>query len=401
MNCISDLFKLEIQKALPRKSGSYRNMWPHVARPSQLPPDGDWRIWCIIAGRGFGKTRTGAETIKMWVAEGKCKRIALLGSTIEDVKKVMIEGESGLLNIHHKNELKYFPGKNLLQWSNGAIATIYSGESYEGLRGPQFDAAWVDELAKFNKSQETWDQLMLCMRLGKHPRVIVTTTPRPVPLIKKLLARKDVVVTHGSTMENAANLSESYLEEIQHSYGGTRFGAQEIDGQLIESLSLWKESMIKIYDQELPLMKCIVIGIDPAMTAAGNETGIVVVGVDFLGRFFVLNDASGNYTPNQWMQKVQEQFVEYQAQLVIVEINQGGEVVTSMLQSLPVYPVRASKSKGARAMPIAALYEQELVYHAKAMPELCKQLLDFESAKSVDRVDALVWAIEVLRSSIR
>jgi phage terminase large subunit-like protein len=367
--------------------------WSQNARPSQLAPAGQWHIWCIIAGRGFGKTRTGAETVREWVAKNKASRIALVGNTLDDVRKVMIEGESGLLNVHPPGEVKYYPSTNTLKWKNGAIATAYSSDAYQNLRGPQFDAAWVDELAKFNNAQETWDQLMLCMRLGNNPRTIVTTTPRPTKLIKDLLVRTDVVITRGSTYENCANLSSAYLEEIERSYSGTSLCAQEVMGEVLSSHSLWRRDLINIHLGPMPLLRHVVVGVDPAATAHGDETGIVTVGVDMVGNFFVLDDASGNFTPSRWADVVTAQYKIHNARVVVAEVNQGGDMIQAILKEVPVRSVRATRSKAMRAAPIAALYEQGVVFHARHFPELEQQLLDFESCGSPDRVDALVWAI--------
>lgn len=238
---------------------------------------------------------------------------------------------------------------------------------------------------------------MLCLRLGARPRVIVTTTPRPIKLIRELIARDDVVVTRGSTYENSANLAPSYLEEVGRSYNGTTLGRQEIDGEVVEIPALWRRDMIRVWSDKLPRMRCIVVGLDPAATTHGDKTGIVTVGMDSLGRFFVLSDASGNFTSRRWAEIVAQEYDLHGARVVVAEVNQGGEMVSAMLGSLHVEPVRASRSKSQRASPIAALYEQELVWHARHFPELEEQLLEFETASSPDRVDALVWAISFLR----
>lgn len=237
-----------IKSATKKKTRVKPPQWEDIARPSQRVPAGDWRTWLIMAGRGFGKTRTGAETIRQWVKSGKCKRIAILGDTEHDVREVMIRGHGGLLSVHDNDrERPTFSGKSLkITWPCGAVALAYSARSYERLRGPQFDGAWVDELAKFPKAQEAWDQLMFCLRLG-NPQVIVTTTPRPIGILKELEASPHTVLTRGSTYENAANLPPAYMEQIIKRYEGTRLGAQEIMGHVLHDDTgfLWQQCYIQ------------------------------------------------------------------------------------------------------------------------------------------------------------
>ena len=260
----------------------YRQSWACVGRANQQIPAGDWRIWLILAGRGFGKTRTGAETVHQWVRQGY-RRIALLGHSMDDVRRVMVDGASGLMQISPPhNKLVYEPSNHRVIWPCGAQGLCYSAGAYHQLRGPQFDAAWIDELAKFDDAQKVWDQLMFGLRLGKKPRVVITTTPRPIPLIKAFLQRSDVVVTRGSTLDNQENLSKDYVDMVMDQYGNTRLGAQEIEGQIVEEKGsgLWTNAMIQRC-HTVPCLQRIVVAIDPAVTChdKSDETGIVVAGI--------------------------------------------------------------------------------------------------------------------------
>ncbi|MDF3033816.1 MAG: hypothetical protein K0R76_770, partial [Alphaproteobacteria bacterium] len=251
-----------------------RYAWEQRARPSQRPPAGDWRTWLILAGRGFGKTRTGAETIRGWVKSGRCRRIALISKTMSEARAVMVEGISGLLDIHPPQERPVFQRtRQQLVWPNGAVATLYGADHFDRLRGPQFDAVWMDELAKFRYPEEAWNQVMLGLRLGTDPRCIVTTTPRPIPLIEKLLARSDVAVTKGTTFENQPNLAPAFLDQIVKQFDGTRLGAQELYAELLTERpgALWRRELVRYqepsYDEEgRPTLTRIVIAIDPATT---------------------------------------------------------------------------------------------------------------------------------------
>lgn len=277
--------------------------WRAIARPNQLPPPGDWTVWLIKAGRGWGKTRTGAEWIKEQVESGTVKRIALIGATAADARDVMVEGESGILSISASwNRPAYEPTKRRLTWPSGAIATLYSAEESERLRGPCHDAAWCDEVAAWNNREEVWNQLMFGLRLGAKPRVVITTTPKPVKLIRDLLARdgQDVVVTSGSTFENRGNLAEAFLSTIVGRYQGTRLGRQELDAELLEDVegALWSRDAIdalRVARELVPLLRRIVVAIDPATTVGedSDETGIIVAALGADGHGYLLEDASG------------------------------------------------------------------------------------------------------------
>lgn len=381
--------------------------WLQNARPSQLPPMGNWRIWLILAGRGFGKTRTGAETLRHWIKQGLCRRIALIGETEVETRQVMVEGPSGILSIHPPRERPtYEPSKRQLFWPNGAIANCYSAEAYEQLRGPQFDGAWVDELAKFRNAQEVWDQLMFGLRLGKLPRAIVTTTPRPIALLKKLLTDLDVSVTKGSTFENVKNLAKPFLSYIRRHYETQWLGRQELYADIIEERqgSLWTPTLLeqaKNAYQDTPL-KRLIVAIDPAVSHGeqSDETGIIVAGLTTQGIGVILEDLSLKGPATQWISKAIEAYHRWKADRIVAEVNMGGELVEQLLRthdpSVSYKAVRATRGKSLRAEPIAALYEQGKIWHAGCFPKLEDQLCEYvpgKTSKSPDRLDALVWAL--------
>ncbi|WP_331256160.1 DNA-packaging protein [Candidatus Bealeia paramacronuclearis] len=384
--------------------------WVRHARPSQRIPKGLWRTWLILAGRGFGKTRTGAETLKRWVQEGKAKRIALVGETAHDVRHVMIEGSSGLFSVYPSWERPHYESsKRLLTWPNGSVAQTFSGDTPCQLRGPQFDAAWVDELAKFKNPEKTWNQLMMGLRLGDNPRAIITTTPRPLKLLKTLIASPAVHVTRGSTFENEAHLATGFLEEMQACYSETRLGLQELYAELLENErgALWRQEMIQgAHDASpsLPFTR-IVVALDPAVTSKSrsDETGIIVAGLDQEGRGVVLEDLSMKGSPSQWIQVAIAAYDRFQADRIVAEVNQGGDMVEDMLRAqdsrVSFKAVRATRGKAIRAEPIAALYERGKILHAKVFPTLEAQLIGYlpqSTKKSPDRMDALVWAMTEL-----
>ncbi|MBA4750297.1 MAG: DNA-packaging protein [Alphaproteobacteria bacterium] len=398
------------QEYLRRQAEQQQYAWHLTARSNQRIPEGPWKVWLILAGRGFGKTRTGAETIRSWVMSGAARRVVLIGHTHGDARRVMVEGESGLLGVHPPHRRPHFyASQGLISWQNGAKACLFTAERPDQLRGPQFDAAWVDELAKFSRPQEIWDQLMFSLRKGTHPRVIVTTTPRPSPLLKELLARQgqDVFVTRGATFDNAPNLAKSFLQEIQERYAHTRLGAQELYGELIEEThnSLWSQAILRACYQEVPppLVR-VVVAVDPAVTSHKNsdETGIIVAGRDAGGRAFILDDLSGRYRPQEWATKAIAAFHHYQADRIIAEVNQGGDLVEQMLRSqertIPYKAVRATRGKLTRAEPVANLYTQARVFHTgRGLGQLERQLCEYqEGDPSPDRLDALVWAVTEL-----
>ena len=417
----------KILKSLsPEELGALKYVWPFWARPSQLPPEGDWLVWLILAGRGFGKTRCTVEWVRREVEAGRAGRVALVGATASDIRDIIVEGESGILNTAQPSFMpKWEPSKLRLTWPNGAQAFCYSAEEPDRLRGKQHDAAACDELASW-KQPETWDQLMFGMRLGKQPRVVIATTPRPTPIIKGLVHRgkldpQDVHITKGSTYDNRANLAPSFIETIIQRYEGTRLGRQEISGALLDDNpgALWKRARIdELRVKSAPELRRIVVAVDPAVTANANsdETGIVVVGLGDDGHAYVLEDASISATPAQWGARVVRAYRTHNADKIIAEVNQGGDLVEAVIraadQYAPYRAVRATRGKAVRAEPVAALYEQGRVHHVGMHGELEDQMVEWDPSTtgqgkrvdsddkrtrgSPDRVDALVWALSEL-----
>lgn len=380
--------------------------WSVWARPAQLAPDGDWRIWLILAGRGFGKTRSGAEWVRRQVESGHAGRIALVGATAADVRDTMIEGESGLLRIFpDETRPRYEPSKRRVTFPNGAIATTYSADEPDRLRGPNHDLAWADEVAAW-RYPDAWDQLMFGLRIGDRPRAVATTTPRPTRLIRNLADRPDCVVTRGSTYENAANLSATFLDEMRHRYEGTRLGRQELEAELLLDAdgALWNRDMLDdARTTTVPNLRRVVVAIDPAASANvdSDETGIIVAGVDDHGHGYVLEDRSMKGSPAEWASAAVTAHHVHKADRIVAEANQGGDMISHTLRtidaSVPVKLVHASRGKRTRAEPVAALYEQGRVHHAGAFPELEDQLCTWTpDGPSPDRLDALVWALSEL-----
>jgi len=408
---LKECIKLIKQEIKRRKKHEKQFDWNHNARPEQKVPKGNWRVWLILAGRGFGKTRTGAETIRQWALSGQYKRIALIARSEAEAREVMIEGQSGLLNVHPKSERPIWePSLRRLTWPNGAIATCYSSENYQQLRGPQFDCAWIDELAKFHTADQVWDQLNFALRLGTHPRIIITTTPRPTALLKDMILNEYswVHITRGSTYDNQANLSSEFIATMKEQYHNTTLGQQELLGQMImdEEHALWKRANIhQISNQNLPHLRKIIIGVDPAATShkKSDETGIVITGIDENGHGYVLKDLSGRYSPNQWAQIAIDAYHQYKADLIIAETNKGGDMVETILKTINpnirFKGVHASVGKKARAQPVAALYEQNKVSHLEGLEILEDQMclyVPHQTQKSPDRLDALVWSLSEL-----
>ncbi|MEP1612344.1 MAG: terminase family protein [Roseobacter sp.] len=389
----------------------------------QLPPEGDWRSWVIMGGRGAGKTRAGAEWVRSQVEgskpldEGRARRVALVGETIDQVREVMIFGDSGILACSPPDRRPVWEaGRKRLVWPNGAIATVHSAFDPEGLRGPQFDAAWVDELAKWKKAQDTWDMLQFALRLGDKPQVCITTTPRNVGVLKTLLKSPSTVVTHAPTEANRANLANSFLEEVRERYAGTRLGRQELDGVLLEDAegALWTTKGLEtLRCKEAPELDRIVVALDPSTTSnsGSDECGIVVAGVTMSGvpqdwRAYVLADCTlQGASPAGWAQAAISAMERFGADRLVAEVNQGGQMVAEVLRQVdPLIPykgVHASRGKVARAEPIAALYEQGRVRHLLDLDtledQMCRMTVHgYEGQGSPDRVDALVWALHEL-----
>ncbi|TKZ20875.1 ATP-binding protein [Shimia litoralis] len=389
----------------------------------QLPPDGDWKAWVILGGRGAGKTRAGSEWVRMMVEGdgpldvGNARRVALVGETIEQVREVMVFGDSGILACSPPDRMpRYEAGRKRLVWPNGAVAQLFSAHDPEGLRGPQFDAAWVDELAKWKKGADAWDMLQFGLRLGDNPQVCVTTTPRNVGVLKELLARASTVVTHAATEVNKAFLAESFLREVQQKYAGTRLGRQELEGVLLDDVegALWTTAMLERQrKQNTPELDRIVVAVDPPVTghAGSDECGILVVGVKMTGdigdwQVYVLEDATIRAaSPTAWAHVAVAAMDSWNADRLVAEVNQGGDLVAEVIRqvdpNVPYKAVHAARGKVVRAEPVAALYEQGRVFHVGDLgaleDQMCQMSLQgFQGKGSPDRVDALVWAIHEL-----
>ncbi len=387
----------------------------------QLPPDGDWRSWVIMGGRGAGKTRAGAEWVRAEVEgalpldPGRSRRVALVGETLDQVREVMVFGDSGILACSPPDRRPEWQAtRRRLVWPNGAVAQAFSAHDPEGLRGPQFDAAWADELGKWKKAGETWDMLQFALRLGDRPRQVVTTTPRNVGALKALLRLPSTVVTRAATEANRANLAGSFLAEMRARYAGTRLGRQELDGELLEDAegALWRHAALEAARvDETPSLDRIVVAVDPPVSghAGSDECGIVVVGAVLDGPpqewcAYVLEDASvAAASPRGWAEAAIAARARWGADRLVAEVNQGGDLVESVVRQVdPVVPfraVRASRGKVARAEPAAALYEQGRVRHLRGLGRLEDQMCamsvrGYAGAGSPDRVDALVWALQ-------
>lgn len=391
--------------------------WDLWARDKQKEPAGNWTVWLIMAGRGFGKTKTGAEWTRAQVEAGRRGRLALVGRTVADVRDVMVEGESGILACSPPwNRPRYEPSKRRLTWSNGAIATTYSADEPDLLRGPQHDGFWADEVAAWSY-EDAWDQLMFGLRLGKNPQGIATTTPRPTRLIRRLVKDKNVHVTHGTTFENKANLAPTFFSQVVGRYQNTRLGLQELFAQLLEDAqgALWKrEAMIEHYRvTEYPNLIRIVVAVDPAVADSSTkteeeadenaETGIVVAGIAANGQAYVLDDMSLQASPLSWASEAVTAYKKYKADRIVGEKNNGGALVESNIRTVDsrvsYSPVWASRGKYTRAEPIASFYEQGKVHHVGMFSLLEDQMCQWEpltGQKSPDRLDALVWALTEL-----
>ena len=377
-----------------------------------MPPDGDWRLWLLLAGRGFGKTRTGAEWVRAQVEAGRYARIALVAPTAADARDVMVEGESGILRISPPwFRPTYEPSRRRLTWPNGAIATTYSADEPDRLRGPQHDGAWCDEVAVWTYP-DAWDMLMLGLRLGSDPRAVATTTPRPTKVIRELVAAHTTHVTRGSTYDNAANLAPAFMEQIIAKYAGTRLGRQELDAEILDDNpgALWKRDQIEALRVTThPDLSRIVVAVDPAITAdeGSDETGIIAAGMGASdGHGYVLDDASLRGTPHAWATAAVRLYHTLKADRIIAESNQGGDMVEHTIRTVdpnvPVTLVHATRGKLTRAEPVAALYEQSKVHHAGTFPALEDQQCTWtQGDASPDRLDALVWALTHLMLDAR
>lgn len=389
--------------------------WRLWARPAQLPPSGNWRVWLILAGRGFGKTRTGAEWVRAEVESGKAKRVALVAPTAADARDVMVEGESGILAVSPPwFRPQYEPSKRRITWPNGAMATVFTADEPERLRGPQHDRAWCDEPASW-RYPDAWDMLQFGLRLGDNPLSVVTGTPKPVKLIRDLVKSPTTVITRGSTYDNAVNLAPAFLEAVKAKYEGTRLGRQELYAEVLDDVegALWTHSLIDAARVRVAPFefKRIVVAVDPSGSAkeTADEAGIVVAATapcrckgqeDLHG--FVLEDRSGRYTPSDMGRTAISAYWRAKADRLVAEDNFGGKIIEDLVhlidRRVAYRAVHASRGKIVRAEPIAALYEQGRVHHVGCFDALEDEMCTYTpiEPKSPGRLDALVWALSDL-----
>lgn len=396
----------------PSDLGRISHDWTFWARGDQHPPKGEWRTWFVMAGRGFGKTRMAAEYVRSAAEADGSLRIALVAATLHEARSVMVEGESGLLAIAPAEQRPIWePSLKRLAWPNGAIAKIYAASEPEALRGPEHHLAWADEIAKWEKGVDAWDNLMMTMRLGEEPRIVATTTPRAVPLVRRLLKEQGVTISRGAMAANRAHLPDSFVNSMHDVYGKARLGRQELLGEFLEDAedALWTRGLIeRCRQRSAPEMRRVVIGVDPPASKGGDACGIVVVGKGSDGNAYVLADHSvKGCSPDGWARAVAAAALAWNADRVVAEANNGGDMVISTLQAadvtMPVKKVSASSGKVTRAEPVAALYEAGKAFHAGTFVELEDELCGLISGggyegpgRSPDRADALVWAVSEL-----
>jgi phage terminase large subunit-like protein len=390
-----------LARCTPEEAAALEYDWTFWARPNQLPPPAPWKTWLIVSGRGWGKTRSGAEMVLRW-ARTPGQRIALVGETTADCRDVLCEGESGILACSPPwNMPTYQPSKRRITWPNGTIATTYSGDAPEQLRGPQHHYAWCDEVAKWRYAEESWNNLELGLRLGTHPQIVATTTPRPIPLLRQLLADPGTVVTRGNTFENTVNLAATFKDRVISRYEGTRLGRQELYAELLEDTpgALWTRALLEQTRVRVaPPLQRLAVGLDP-----GSEAGIVVAGVGNDGHGYVLEDSSISGSPDTWASQALTVFHKYHANVLVVEKNHGGAMADTILRTkdatVTTKEVWASHGKFARAEPCSALYEQGRIHHLGMFSALEDELCHWSPAEgfpSPNRLDALVWGLTEL-----
>ena len=393
--------------------------WLKTARAKQLSPQENHHIWLILAGRGWGKTRTGAQDIAIYALRNPNTISAVVAPTAGDLRRVCFGGPSGLISIipkecysDNKKQKGYSSSTFEIRLYNDSKIIGYAASEPERLRGPQFHRAWCDELAAW-RYPEAFDQLMFGLRLGDNPQCLITTTPKPTKIIKDLVAREDVAVTSGNTFENEANLADSALQMLKDRYEGTSLGRQELFAEILEDIegALWNQQLIeeaRLHKDTEKELSQIIVAIDPAVTANENsdETGIVVVGKDQNNEYYVLEDLSGRYTADKWGKIAVNAYYDWNADRIVAEVNNGGDLVERLIRNIdpnvPYRSVRATRGKIVRAEPIAALYEQRRVHHIGIYPELETQMCSFtgDIKTSPDRLDALVWGLSELNKSL-
>ena len=396
-----------LAKLTPETRAQLKWHWPFWARPNQLAPEGDWQTWLVLAGRGFGKTEAGAQWIRARVKAG-ARNIALIAETQKDLEEVMV---ARILKISPPDErptVRYKPVR--LTWPNGAMALGYNGTEPDQLRGPEFDTCWCDEFAKYRYARELWDMLQFTMR-RPDPRVLVTTTPRPIPVLKEILADASTTTTRGTTMDNRGNLPASFITKILSKYDGTRLGRQELNAEILDDVpgALFIRDMFESTRiREAPELQRVVVAVDPSGTKGGagnDDVGIVIAGLGIDGRGYILADWTCNLGPAGWGRRAVEAYRHFEADRIVAEINYGGAMVESTIRAIDANvsysEVRASRGKVARAEPVAALFEQKRISFVGGMPELEDQLCGFTPSgyigpNSPDRADAMVWAITEL-----
>jgi phage terminase large subunit-like protein len=420
--------KLEIATVLPRGwVNRWGADWTQFAHPHQRPPEtaqggGAWTTWLVLGGRGAGKTRLGAEWVRALVLGddpdflASHGHIALVGETEHDAREVMVEGVSGLLAVHPRWERPVWtPSRRRLEWKNGAVAQTFSAEDPDSLRGPQFSAAWCDEIAKWRHAEATFDMLQFGLRLGVRPRQVITTTPRPIDLLKRLIADPATAVTRATTQDNAFHLAPAFLDTVVSRYAGTRLGRQELDGEIVEerpdalgSRAAIEAARLRGASPEVPPLARVVVAVDPPASSreGADACGIVAAGVTDAGDAYVLaDDSAGGLSPAAWASRAVMLWRRLEADTIVAEVNMGGEMVRAVIAecdpAVPVIAVRATRGKRLRAEPVAALYEQGRVRHAGTFPALEDEMCDFgldglSSGRSPDRLDALVWALTAL-----
>jgi len=404
----------------PREADDFRTDFVNFAHPHQMPPEransgADWTTWLILGGRGAGKTRAGAEWIRSVALADRRARIALVGETEHDAREVMVEGVSGLLAVHRRRERpQWIATRRRLEWDTGAVAQIFSAEDPDSLRGSQFSAAWLDELAKWRHADATFDMLQFGLRLGGRPRQVITTTPRPIALIRRLALDPRTALTHAATRVNAFNLAPDFLETVIARYRDTRIGRQEIDGEIVEERAdaLWTRSGIEAARvAAAPSLTRIVVAVDPPGSREGAACGIVAAGRGSDGLIYVLADESAaGLSPQGWALRAIALWRRLKADALIAEANFGGDMVRAVIaeadRDVPVRVVHASRGKYARAEPVSQVYEQGRVKHAGAFPALEDEMCDFgldglSGGRSPDRLDALVWAVTAFTHGAR